>query len=35
LSLSREIARAHGGELTLQPSPQNVITLHLHLPLHI
>lgn len=32
LSLAREIARAHGGELTLEPSPNDVISILLHLP---
>jgi len=33
LSLSREIARAHGGELTLEPSTLDVVTMKLFLPL--
>ncbi len=32
LSLSREIARAHGGELTLEAAPRNEVTLRLWLP---
>jgi two-component system, OmpR family, heavy metal sensor histidine kinase CusS len=32
LSLSREIARAHGGELTLEAGPLNEVTLRLWLP---
>ena len=33
LSLSREIARAHGGDLTLEPSAQDVVTMRLLLPI--
>jgi two-component system, OmpR family, heavy metal sensor histidine kinase CusS len=33
LSLAREIARAHGGELTLEPSPIDVVTMRLLLPI--
>ena len=32
LSLSRVIARAHGGDLTLEPSPQDEVRLRLWLP---
>ena len=32
LSLSREIARAHGGELSLEAGPLNEVTLKLSLP---
>jgi signal transduction histidine kinase len=32
LSLAREIARAHGGELTLEPGPADQVTLRLSLP---
>lgn len=32
LGLSREIARAHGGDLQLEPTPDNVVTLRLTLP---
>jgi heavy metal sensor kinase len=32
LSLSRVIARAHGGDLTLEPSPENEVVLRLTLP---
>jgi signal transduction histidine kinase len=32
LSLSREIARAHGGDLTLEPSPPTAVRLRLWLP---
>lgn len=32
LSLAREIARAHGGDLTLQDGPDNVVRLQLFLP---
>ncbi|WED22971.1 ATP-binding protein [Vibrio sp. JC009] len=32
LSLAREIARAHGGELTLEPSQKDVVTMRLYLP---
>jgi two-component system, OmpR family, heavy metal sensor histidine kinase CusS len=32
LSLAREIARAHGGDLTLEPGPLNVVTLRLWVP---
>lgn len=32
LSLAREIARAHGGELTLEPGPPDEVTLRLWLP---
>jgi two-component system, OmpR family, heavy metal sensor histidine kinase CusS len=33
LSLAREIARAHGGDLTLEPSPADAVKLKLLLPL--
>ena len=33
LSLSREIARAHGGDLTLEPSAQDVVSMRLLLPI--
>jgi heavy metal sensor kinase len=33
LSLAREIARAHGGDLTLEPSPTDTVTLKLRLPI--
>ncbi|MFT6925702.1 MAG: two-component system heavy metal sensor histidine kinase CusS [Psychromonas sp.] len=32
LSLAREIARAHGGDLLLEPTAENVVTLKLSLP---
>jgi two-component system, OmpR family, heavy metal sensor histidine kinase CusS len=32
LSLAREVARAHGGELTLEPGPPDEVTLRLWLP---
>jgi len=32
LSLAREIARAHGGDLTLEPSADDVVLLRLWLP---
>jgi len=32
LSLAREIARAHGGDLTLQPGTKNEVVMQLHLP---
>ncbi len=32
LSLAREIARAHGGDLTLQPGTTNAVVMQLHLP---
>ena len=32
LSLSRVIARAHGGDLTLEPSPLDEVRLRLWLP---
>jgi heavy metal sensor kinase len=32
LSLAREIARAHGGDLTLEPGPADVVRLRLWLP---
>jgi signal transduction histidine kinase len=34
LSLAREIARAHGGELTLQPSDERWVIFRLWLPHH-
>jgi two-component system, OmpR family, heavy metal sensor histidine kinase CusS len=33
LSLAREIARAHGGDLTLEPGAQDEFRLRLLLPL--
>jgi signal transduction histidine kinase len=33
LSLAREIARAHGGELVLEPGPADVVKLKLTLPI--
>ncbi|SFG30905.1 ATP-binding protein [Neptunomonas qingdaonensis] len=33
LSLAREIARAHGGDLTLEPSVKEVVTMRLILPI--
>jgi len=33
LSLSREIARAHGGDLTLEPGPQDIVLMKLSLPI--
>jgi len=33
LSLAREIARAHGGDLTLEPSDSEVVTMRLWLPI--
>ncbi|MDO6512948.1 ATP-binding protein [Neptuniibacter sp. 2_MG-2023] len=33
LSLSREIARAHGGDLTLEPSSQDVVLMRLLIPI--
>ena len=33
LSLAREIARAHGGDLTLEPSDSEVVTMRLLLPI--
>ncbi len=33
LSLAREIARAHGGDLTLEPSPADTVRLKLQLPI--
>ena len=33
LSLAREIARAHGGDLTLEPGPADVVRLKLELPI--
>lgn len=33
LSLARAIARAHGGDLVLEPSPEDVVRLRLSLPL--
>jgi len=32
LSLAREIARAHGGDLTLEPGPADAVKLKLQLP---
>ena len=32
LSLSREIARAHGGDLSLEPSPQDIVLMKFSLP---
>lgn len=33
LSLSREIARAHGGDLTLEPSSEDVVSMKLWIPI--
>jgi len=33
LSLAREIARAHGGDLTLEPGPQDIVLMKLSLPI--
>lgn len=34
LSLAREIARVHGGELILEPTAENIVTFKLRLPQH-